>query len=85
MPLRSNVMTDEGDGNAAFLFDLHPVGAGAAAFPARADLTGCPDRTARQEQLFRQRRLTGIGVGNDRKGAPGLVRRRAVGGHQGVS
>jgi hypothetical protein len=59
-----------GDGDAAFLLDLHPVGIGAATLASGAHMTGEPDRTGGVEQPFGQRRLAGIGMGDDGKGAP---------------
>ena len=40
-----------------------------AAGLAALDRTGDLDRAGEQQQLFRQRRLTGVRVGNDGKGA----------------
>ena len=60
-----------GDGNAALLLDLHPVRPGASVRPARLDLTRQMDRAAFEQQLFRQRGLAGVRVGNDREGAAG--------------
>jgi hypothetical protein len=58
-----------GDRDAALLFQFHPVRGGVAAGLARADLAGDLDRAAEPEQLFGQRGLARVGVGNDGKGA----------------
>ena len=55
------------DRDAAIAFNLHPVRRRPAAFTAGCDLTRHPDRTTCQEEIFRQRRLTGIRVRDDRK------------------
>ena len=60
-----------GDGDAALLLDLHPVGAGAAVRPARLDLARQVDGAAFEQQLFGQRGLARVRVGNDREGAAG--------------
>ena len=57
-----------GYGNAALLFDLHPVRTRPSGLPACLDLAGKMDRAALKQQLFGQRRFTGIGVGYDCKG-----------------
>jgi hypothetical protein len=59
-----------GHRDAALLLDLHPVGAGAAIGAARLDLAGEVDGAAEQEELLGQRRLAGIRVRDDGKGAP---------------
>jgi hypothetical protein len=59
-----------GDGDAALLLDLHPVGPRAAAVAAGAHFARLVDRAREVEQLLGQRRLAGVGVGDDRKGAP---------------
>ncbi|MNI50030.1 hypothetical protein D3C73_1046690 [compost metagenome] len=56
-----------GHGNAALLFDFHPVGRGMARGFARLDATGDLDRACEQQQLFGQRGLARVGVGNDRE------------------
>jgi hypothetical protein len=58
-----------GHRDAALLFDLHPVRGGMAAGLAALDGAGDLDRAREQQQLFRQRRFTRVGVGNDGKGA----------------
>ena len=58
-----------GDGDAALLLDLHPVGAGAAIGPARLDLTGKVDRPPFQQQLFSERGLARVRVRDDGEGA----------------
>ncbi len=60
------------DGNPALALDLHPVGAGVAPFALGPDLARHVDRAAEQQELFRQRGLAGIGMGDDGKGAPAL-------------
>src|SRR5690606_26966459 len=51
------------------LFDLHPVGGGMAAGLACLDTAGDLDGPCKQQQLFGQRSLAGIRVGNDGEGA----------------
>jgi hypothetical protein len=58
-----------GHRDAALLLDLHPVGGGMAAGLAALDGAGDLDCAREQQQLFRQRRFTRVGVGNDGKGA----------------
>ena len=58
-----------GDRNAALLLDLHPVGSGAAVRPARLDFAGQVDGASEEQQLFGERGLTGVRMGDDRKGA----------------
>jgi hypothetical protein len=57
------------DGNAALLFDFHPVGRRVAV--ALAALHGARDldRAREQQQLFRERGFTRVRVGNDRERA----------------
>src|SRR3546814_10541115 len=49
---------------------LHPVGVGAPLLAARLHRPGELDRAAEQQQLLGERGLPGVGVGDDRKGAP---------------
>src|SRR5690348_7590294 len=56
--------------DAALALDLHPVGAHAPPLAPRLHLARELDRTAEEQELLRQRGLTGIGVGDDREGAP---------------
>ena len=58
-----------GYGNAALRLHLHPIGLGVARGAARLHGTGHLNGAAEQQELFRQRRLAGIGVGNDGEGA----------------
>ena len=58
------------DRDAALLLDVHPVGTRAPAIATRLDLAGKLDRAAEQQELFGQRGLSGVGVGNDRESAP---------------
>ena len=58
------------DRNAALALDAHPVGAGLAAIGLGAHLAGELNRAAKQEQLLGQRGLAGVGVRDDREGAP---------------
>ena len=60
-----------GDGDAALLLDLHPVGARAAIGPARLDFARKVDRAAFQQQLFGEGGLARVGVGDDGEGAAG--------------
>ena len=59
-----------GDRDAALLLDLHPVRARPPRLAARLHGTGDMDGAAEQQQLFRQRRLAGVGMRDDRKRAP---------------
>jgi hypothetical protein len=58
-----------GDRDAAFLFQRHPVGRGMPGRLAALDRTGHLDRAAEQQQLFGQRGLAGVRMGNDGEGA----------------
>ena len=58
-----------GDGNAALLFDLHPVGGGGLG-PLALDLAGLCDSTAVEQEFFRQCGLTGVRVRNDGESPP---------------
>ena len=58
-----------GDGNAALLFDLHPVGGGSLG-PLALDLAGLRDGAAVKQELFRQCGLTGVRVRNDSECPP---------------
>ena len=58
-----------GHGNAALLFDLHPVGGGSLG-PLALDLTGLRDGAAVEQKLFRQCGLTGVRVRNDSECPP---------------
>ena len=58
-----------GDGDAPLLLHLHEVRPCAAGFALGPNLPGHVDRAAMEQQLFRQRRLAGVGMGNDRKSA----------------
>ena len=61
-----------GNGNTALFLDLHPVGGGRAGVLLALDLTGLSNGSAVEKELFRQSRLTGIGVGNNSKRASTL-------------
>lgn len=56
-----------GHGNPALLLDLHPVRSRPPVIAARLDLARQMDSAAFQQQLLGQRRLTRIGVGDDRE------------------
>ena len=58
-----------GDGDAALLLNLHPVGGGGPGTLA-LDLAGLGNGAAVEQEFFRQGRFTGVGVGDDCKGAP---------------
>ena len=58
-----------GDGNAALLFDLHPVGNRVARVLFALDGAGELNGAAVQEEFFRKRRFAGVRMRNDRKGA----------------
>ena len=75
VPLEGHDRT--GDGDAALLFDLHPVRSCAPRSATRLHLSGEMNRAAEQQQLFGQRGLAGVGVGDDRKGT---AARRYIGG-----
>ncbi len=57
-----------GDGDAALLLDLHPVGGGGTGILLALDDTGLSNGTAVEQEFFGQGGLTGIGVGDDGKG-----------------
>ena len=59
-----------GDRDAALLLDLHPVRACPPRLAARLHGARDMDGAAEQQQLFRQRRLAGVGMRDDRKRAP---------------
>ena len=56
-----------GDGDAAFLFQLHVIGPGPSRLAFGADLTGHLDRAAEQQEFLGQRGLAGVGMRDDRK------------------
>ena len=56
-------------GNAALLFDFHPVGRGVTGGLTALDGAGHLNGAAEQKELFRERRLAGVRMGNDGKGA----------------
>ena len=58
------------DRDAALALDAHPVGAGLAAVGLGAHFAGELDRAAEQQELLGQRGLAGVGVRDDREGAP---------------
>ena len=58
-----------GDGDAALLFDLHPVGDGGAGVLLALDRAGLRNGPAVEQEFFRQRGLAGVRMGYDRKGA----------------
>ena len=58
------------DGDAARLLHGQPVGGGMTLSATRAHGTGDVDRPSIKKEFFRQRRLSGVGVGNDRERAP---------------
>jgi len=60
------------DGDAAFFFQLHPVGGGGALIFARGHGAGELHRTAVKQQLLRQRGFTRVGMRNDGERAPPL-------------
>ena len=60
-----------GDGDAALFLDLHPVRRGGTGSLA-LDLTGLGDGPAVEQELFRQRSLAGIGVGDNGERAAAL-------------
>lgn len=70
-----------GHRDAALLLQLHPVGGGVAAGLACAHSAGHLDRAAEPQQLFRERGLARVRVGNDgeRPAAPDLLQQRTHG------
>ena len=60
------------DGDAALLFELHPVRDRVARGRLALDRSGELDGPAVQQQLFRERRLAGVRVRDDRKGPAAL-------------
>ena len=58
------------DGNAALLFDLHPVGGGGAGVFLALDHACLSDGAAVEQEFFGQGGFTGVGVRNDGKGTP---------------
>ena len=69
-----------GDRDAALALDRHPVGARAPPLAARPHRARHADGAALQQQLFRQRRLAGVGMRDDREGAPRAPVRAVRGG-----
>ncbi len=69
-----------GNRDAALALDRHPVGPRPALVLLGLDLAGELDGAAEQQQLLGQRRLAGVGVGDDGEGAPALdlARERAA-------
>jgi len=61
-----------GHGNAALLLDLHPVRPRPPVVATRLDLAGQVDSAALQQQLLGQRRLTRIGVRDNRECTAGF-------------
>ena len=59
-----------GDGDAALPLQLHPVAGDVAGLAARLDRPGQVDGSSMQEELLGQRRLSRVGVRDDREGAP---------------
>ena len=59
-----------GDGDAALLLHLHPVGGDPPPLAARLHRAGRLHRPAVEEELLREGRLAGVGVADDREGAP---------------
>ena len=58
-----------GYGNSSLLFDLHPVGDGMLRGFSSFYRTGQVDGAAVKQEFLRQRRFSGVRVGNDRKGS----------------
>ena len=58
-----------GYGNAALTLDLHPVGTGAPLVASRLDCAGKLDGSSEEQQLFGERGLTCIRVGDDGEGS----------------
>jgi hypothetical protein len=58
-----------GDGDAALALDVHPVRHRVALGLLAAHRAGQLDRAGVQQRLLGQRRLAGVGVGDDREGA----------------
>ena len=60
------------DGDAALLFEFHPIGCGGALVFARGDGAGELDCAAVQQELFRQRGLARVGMRDNGEGASPL-------------
>ena len=58
-----------GDGNPALLLHGHPIGGGGLGALFTLHFARLADHPAVINELFGDRRFTGIGVGDDRKGA----------------
>ena len=61
-----------GDGDAALLFQFHPVAGGVTSRFAAFNRAGQLDRAAEQQQFFGERGFAGVRVGNNGEGAPPL-------------
>ena len=57
-----------GNGDPPLLFDFHPVGLGEVRAAPSLNRSGFPNDAPKEEELFRNCRLPGVGVRNDRKG-----------------
>src|SRR6185503_15021425 len=68
MPLELELERRGADGDAALLFELHPVGHRVALRLAAAHGARELDRARVQQQLLGERRLAGVGVGDDGEG-----------------
>jgi hypothetical protein len=67
------------DRDAALLLQLHPVGRRVTRRPPRLHRSRQVDRAAVQQQLLGERRLAGVGVADDGKGAAARHGRRVLG------
>jgi hypothetical protein len=70
-----------GDGDAALLLQLHPVGPGAAPLTPGLDLTGLLHRPAVEQELLGEGGLARVGVADDGERAPVRGELGGKGGH----
>jgi len=74
-----------GDGDAALLLQLHPVGRRVPPGPARLHAAREVDGSAVEQQLLGQRRLARVRVGDDGEGAPARHLLLELGRHGGAA
>jgi hypothetical protein len=72
-PLMLKAHHRRGNRDAALALDRHPIRAHPPPLAPRLDLARQLDRPAKQQQFLGQCRLAGVGVRNDRKGAPARI------------
>jgi len=69
-PLQFELERRRGHRDAAFLFELHPVGGRVPARLTAAHRPGQLDRAGIEQELLGQRRLAGVGMRDDRERSP---------------